>query len=344
MTVEPKKMICDKCNLDKTENDFELRVGKKRTTRRKTCNDCMKAYKRQKNEERRIALGKAKYVPAVFVGKNKTCAKCDESKDISDFPIRDDSPDGYNNQCKSCKSSYISTYRADRQSGVRELVKAPEIIDECKICTKCNENKPLADFKTRADIKHGYRYECRKCMNAMLLKWQRQRIKDDSDFCLRRHCRAITANGVLRETGRSAFEEIVGADLNFVRAWFEYRFETDGGMSWDNYARDNWSIDHVISLSLFDLTDPEQLQIAFNWKNVQPSKTNFIKRNRFIPEEYEQHIERVIQFIIDQDLPQTEYQSLAEMQDWLRANLRYGNKLTDTFVETKEMDDPQPSS
>ena len=31
-----------------------------------------------------------------------------------------------------------------------------------------------------------------------------------------------------------------------------------------------WQIDHIKQLSLFDMTDPEQAKIAWNYKNLQP--------------------------------------------------------------------------
>ena len=94
----------------------------------------------------------------------------------------------------------------------------------------------------------------------------------------------------------------------------------------------------MISISLFDLTDPVELKLAYNWKNTQPLRDNNQKNNRFRPEEYETHIAAVKSFIEEANLHETEYQGLSEMADWLREKLGYGKNLTDT------MDDPQPSS
>ena len=41
-------------------------------------------------------------------------------------------------------------------------------------------------------------------------------------------------------------------------------------MTWKNHGRFGWHIDHIKPLEKFDLTDPNQQLIAFNYKNCQP--------------------------------------------------------------------------
>lgn len=42
------------------------------------------------------------------------------------------------------------------------------------------------------------------------------------------------------------------------------------GMSWANWTRDGWHIDHIAPLSAFDLTDAEQLKAACRYRNLRP--------------------------------------------------------------------------
>ena len=53
-----------------------------------------------------------------------------------------------------------------------------------------------------------------------------------------------------------------------------------------------WHIDHVIPISQFNLEDPEQQLIAFNWRNTAPlpARENLAKNNRIIPSQIEQHL------------------------------------------------------
>ena len=51
-------------------------------------------------------------------------------------------------------------------------------------------------------------------------------------------------------------------------------------MSWDNYGE--WHIDHVIPLSLWDLSKKEDQEMATHYSNLQPlwAKDNIAKSNK----------------------------------------------------------------
>lgn len=44
------------------------------------------------------------------------------------------------------------------------------------------------------------------------------------------------------------------------------------GMNWENYGikENQWSIDHILPCSSFDLTIEENQKICFHYKNMQP--------------------------------------------------------------------------
>lgn len=42
------------------------------------------------------------------------------------------------------------------------------------------------------------------------------------------------------------------------------------GMTWENYGREGWHVDHHIPLALYDLTDREQFLTACHFTNLQP--------------------------------------------------------------------------
>lgn len=62
--------------------------------------------------------------------------------------------------------------------------------------------------------------------------------------------------------------DLIGCSPNFLKQYLESLFKD--GMSWDNYGRYGWHIDHIIPISRFDLTKELNMKWAFNWKNLQP--------------------------------------------------------------------------
>lgn len=41
-------------------------------------------------------------------------------------------------------------------------------------------------------------------------------------------------------------------------------------MNWENYGYYGWHVDHIQPCNTFDLTKPEELKQAFNYKNLRP--------------------------------------------------------------------------
>lgn len=79
-------------------------------------------------------------------------------------------------------------------------------------------------------------------------------------------------------------EVLLGCTIDQFLGHLEINFQE--GMTWDNYGRGGWHIDHIRPLASFsDLINPGQQREAFNWKNLQPlwEKENIRKRNQWIP-------------------------------------------------------------
>jgi hypothetical protein len=73
-------------------------------------------------------------------------------------------------------------------------------------------------------------------------------------------------------------KELTGCEWPFLVAYLESKFKK--GMTWEN--RSEWHVDHIRPLASFDLTDPEQQQIACHYTNLQPlwAEENLKKGNR----------------------------------------------------------------
>jgi hypothetical protein len=64
------------------------------------------------------------------------------------------------------------------------------------------------------------------------------------------------------------FYNLLGCDIKFLKQYLEENFKE--GMSWENYGRMGWHIDHKQPCSSFDLTKTEEQQKCFHYSNLQP--------------------------------------------------------------------------
>lgn len=60
----------------------------------------------------------------------------------------------------------------------------------------------------------------------------------------------------------------LGCTVPELKAHLESKFQP--GMTWENWGKHGWHIDHIVPLSSFDLNDPEQLKQACHFSNLQP--------------------------------------------------------------------------
>lgn len=73
----------------------------------------------------------------------------------------------------------------------------------------------------------------------------------------------------------------LGCSVDELKLYLESKFLS--GMTWDNWGKDGWHIDHVKPLVLFNLSDPDELKKACNYKNLQPlwAKDNLRKGAKY---------------------------------------------------------------
>jgi len=250
----------------------------------------------------------------------KQCNTCNVYKTPEEF-VRE------KNQCKPCRNAYVRQYKADRQSGVREKITV-NVIDGKKYCVCCNILKPLTDYCARK-TKHGYRHDCKDCRRLYLQDYytntynevRRDRKKNDIAYRLICNQRLYIYKCVQKfhlPKDRSSLKYLE-CSLSTMKKWLEFQFDED--MTWKNYGT-LWTIDHILPLSRFDLENKAHQAIAFNWKNLQPLKDNFVKSNKIRQYEFWNSVISAHRFIQKEKLDQREYQGIRESICWLRDELR----------------------
>jgi len=114
-------------------------------------------------------------------------------------------------------------------------------------------------------------------------EYRRNRKLTDPNFAIKSHLRSRLSDMV--RDGRCSKESsalaLTGVTIEELRLHIERKFKR--GMSWKNYGA-VWHIDHIIPCSKFDLTDPRQQAICFNYLNLRPlwARENLRKNNRIL--------------------------------------------------------------
>ncbi len=262
----------------------------------------------------------------------KVCIKCNQEKNINAFEKRSDTGK-FRNECKECRNTYVKNYKNEIKTGQRSK-NIINLINNQKQCTICKQFKDLEFYPKRNDTKHGYRHECLDCKKNIMSDYyiniyneaRRLRKKTDIEYRLICNHRNYIYKCITKFNKQDKSLKYLGCTLIIFKKWLEFQFDDD--MSWDNYGT-LWTIDHILPLDLFDLNNINEQNIAFNWKNMQPLKDNFVKSNNIRLYEYFNAFISSHRFIQKESLDKKEYQGLSESLNWLREKLRYGKNLSD---------------
>lgn len=113
-------------------------------------------------------------------------------------------------------------------------------------------------------------------------KYLQRKKKEDKQFHIRKNIRDRMRAAMNGRSKSKHTMELLGCSIEELKIYLEMRFTE--GMSWDNYGKKGWHIDHILPCASFDLTDPEQQKICFHYTNLQPlwAKDNYKKRDKIL--------------------------------------------------------------
>ena len=122
-------------------------------------------------------------------------------------------------------------------------------------------------------------YQDHKAKKAM---HKRRRFSSDIDYRLKTIIRIEIRQSIKNNKRYKHSLDLLGCSVEEARTHLENQFTE--GMTWDNYGKNGWHIDHIIPLSYFDFSDPEQQKRAWHYTNLQPlwAIDNIRKSNKII--------------------------------------------------------------
>lgn len=256
--------VCTQCEEEKDKSEF--------VANRQNCKECVSRYARPEVWEERDRN----------LDGYKTCCECNEVKPFNDFRTNKKNKwHGRSFMCKECSK----IYRKNRIENKEE----PDITEKkCIGKYGCGEIKPVSEFDYLPS-KKAYAPYCKSCRRKKWHEVDKKKIPLKTRLAgnLRARLRMAFKSG--QKTG-SAVKDL-GCSIEELKKRFESMFypnpETGEMMTWENYGKFGWNIDHIKPLASFDLTDRKQFLEACHYTNLQPMwwKENFKKHAR-ISEEF----------------------------------------------------------
>ena len=260
MNDDPLK-ICTKCGESKTLSEFypdprvkcghraDCKVCEKK--RRINCRVATAEYMRNRHLKKRgvnwpaWVLRKREFWKRlkegdIIIGEGqKLCTTCWKVRPLSIFYKNKIRKTGISNKCQICSSAagkkYESTHREKRNERVRQWVK---------------ENPEKAREKSRKSSKKSR-------------STTRGRLRGNLSSAI-----WLSLKGESKRGHR--WEYLVGYSVDQLKRHLEKLFEP--GMSWENYGKYGWHVDHKIPVSAFNFETPDDLDFKRCWalKNLQP--------------------------------------------------------------------------
>ena len=261
----------------------------------KKCKNAQMAEKKLKFKELKLPPPSTKY-----------CPRCEIIKSSKFFAKSGATKDGLYNYCIECRAEYDTLKR--------KSVKEKVIVDSSiiKKCQYCKSEKPLTEFRINRKCHDNFNDLCYVCdpitnwsrdkkhisdkkyrvNNPEKMKEKYKKMAEQINRRIRTSLNARLKKLLLSNNSKKSesIVEYIGCSIQFFKAWMEHLFQ--GEMSWDNHGL--WHLDHVKPCAAFDLSDPEQVKICFNWKNYQPlwGIDNLVKNDTVDNELIQKHLEK----------------------------------------------------
>lgn len=265
----------------------------------------------------------------------KTCPGCGDDKPKSDYDKRC-------SLCKICeklrRQKIATTQKLTRQT----ILDDPVARNVKKTCEKCHQEKTVIDFRDNRlkciicerDENASYRRnnpQVQKAwddahphaMDVFKAKWYQEhksdinkelqnRYENDPVYKIKKaHSRVLQINIKRLSTGTG---NKISATFGRTAHWLHWNFS--GDMSWENHGT-NWVVDHVIPMNKWDITNTDQQDMCFNWKNLSPlgKSDNRQKSAKIIHESIVNHKAQLRKYFKENELEMEELNQYIQKYD-----------------------------
>jgi hypothetical protein len=216
--------------------------------------------------------------------KNKTCSKCNKTLIANTINFYKDSikKDGLSPSCADCcrkqKSETYKNITSIRLKNERDIKRKQYlksdlfIINKQKSKEKDSKRKNKWKEKNREAINKKARESIKKEIPIeKKIQYKKTEYKKMMGCPYKKHIHylRVRINDILKQNkGNFSVSKNITFNREQLIEHLEKKFTN--GMSWDNYGRGGWHIDHIKPLASFNKDDSNWLSIAFSLDNLQP--------------------------------------------------------------------------
>ncbi len=179
---------------------------------------------------------------------NKVCGKCYKIKKIIGFSEDKSRKDSHCYCCKECLRRIGKLYYSKNKEKIQKQHKK-------------YYQKNIQKIKKR-------RKEQRKINKKEINKYARERRKKNIKVKLLHNLRARLVNALKRNSKSKSTIKLVGCSIKYLKQHLEKQFKR--GMTWKNYGKYGWHIDHKRPCVSFDLSKQNEQRKCFSYSNLQP--------------------------------------------------------------------------
>lgn len=166
---------------------------------------------------------------------SKTCPMCAKVLPLSLFGKNAAKSDRVQSYCKSCRLSYDKSYRSANSRRVSEVKK---------------------------------RYTSKESTKIKRNQYRRRKRKTSIEFRLKETLRSRLNSAIRTKQKTGSAVHDLGCSIESLISHIESQFKP--GMTWDNWGKKGWHIDHIKPLSKFNLENSNDLKKASHFSNLQP--------------------------------------------------------------------------
>jgi hypothetical protein len=226
----------------------------------------------------------------------KICSKCKEKKDIKHFSKSKRTLDGLQNICKGCAAKmqsewYQNNKEKHAQYGKDWIKSNKEQRQESQkqnyLKNKAKHQKQMKEwYQNNKEIAKENSYKWNNTNRDRVINntrnYSKKRINIDINYKLTKILRTRLYSALKKGQKTGSAVKDLGCSIEELKIYLECKFQD--GMSWDNYGLKGWHIDHIIPLSTFDLSNPNELRKACHYTNLQPlwAEENLNKGNKIL--------------------------------------------------------------